>query len=87
MSIVPLFLEQDARIVQFQNMKLQMDQAEEGYVGLLEINSNKFYVKFDLHDTGVIGAFEIFSAKWYFELNLKIIKMIRTIVQNMCAIS
>lgn len=87
MNVISLFPDvQNGKTVQFQNMKLEMDRIDDGYLGLLEINSNKFYVKFDVEDSDTIGAFEIFSAKGYFELNLKIIKMIRTIVQNMYAI-
>lgn len=87
MNTAPLFVTDTTRTIQFQNMKLEMDCVQQGYIGLLELNSNKFYVRFDLQESGLIGEFEIFSAKGYFEFNLKIIKMIRTIVQNMHAIN
>lgn len=68
-------------------MKLDMNPSSDGYTGLLEVNSNKFYVNFSLTEEGIIAEFEIFSAKGYFELNLKVIKMIRNIVQNLYSLA
>ncbi|HMY80396.1 MAG TPA: hypothetical protein PLW93_05510 [Candidatus Absconditabacterales bacterium] len=70
--------------IHFQNMKMDFDMVEEqAYVGLLELNSNKFYVQFSLDERGCIGEFQIFGAKGYFELNISVIKMIRNIVHNL----
>lgn len=67
----------------FQNMKLDVHSMDATQVWLLEINSNKFYVEFSVDEDWVICEFQIFGAKWYFEFNIKIIKIIRNIVQNL----
>ena len=70
----------------FQNMKLDVHAIDSAQIWLLEINSNKFYVEFTVNEEGVICEFQIFGAKWYFEFNIKIIKIIRNIVQNLYAL-
>lgn len=72
--------------IYFQNMKLDIHAVDNAQVGLLEINSNKFYVEFSVNEEGLICEFQIFGAKWYFEFNIKIIKIIRNIVQNLYAL-
>ncbi len=49
---------------------------------LLEINSNKFWIKLSFEDNN-INTFEIISAKWYYDMNLWFIKTIRNIVFNL----
>ena len=82
MNVTPLFVVNTNKTVQFQHMKLDMEEWNEWYIGLLEINSNKFYVKFVINE-GVIGEFEVYGIKGFIEFNVRIIKIIRNIVQNL----
>ena len=65
-------------------MKMTFDACGQGgYMGIIEINSNKFRILFDADEYDRVDNFEIISAKWYFELNLWIIKLVRNIVRQM----
>lgn len=86
MVVSPLFVTTDNRTIQFQHMRLDMETVDWWYLGLLEINSNKFYVRFILNDGGVIGEFEVYGVKWYIEFTVKVIKIIRNIVQNLTSL-
>lgn len=83
MLVAPLFVTQSNKVIQFQHMRLDLQDVTEWYVWLLEINSNKFYVKFGVNEDWMIGEFEIYGVKGYFEFNVRVIKMIRNIVQNL----
>lgn len=51
---------------------------------LLEINSNKFWIKLWFENWSYdIDSFQIIAAKWYFEMNLAFIKTLRNIVFNL----
>ena len=83
MNVAPLFVVNTNKTVQFQHMRLDMEELNDGYIWLLEINSNKFYVKFGINDDGLIGEFEVYGIKGFIEFNVRIIKILRNIVQNL----
>ncbi len=84
----PLLDLQQKKTVSYNNLRLSYDKYDGCYMWLLELNSNKFYIRFDIdNDNNLIIEFEICSVKWYFERDLKIIKTIRKIVQNLYTIA
>lgn len=84
----PLLELQEKKTVSYNNLKLSYDKYDDCYMGLLELNSNKFYIRFDIdQDNKLIVEFEICSVRWYFERDIKIIKTIKNIVQNLYTIA
>lgn len=76
----PLLDLQQKKTVSY-TLRLSHEKDDDCYMWLLELNSNKFYIRFDVDDdNNLIIEFEICSVKWYFERDLKIIKTIKKIV-------
>lgn len=60
----PLLELQQKKTVSYNNLKLSYDKYDSCYMGLLELNSNKFYIRFDTNEDGnMIIEFEICSVK------------------------
>ncbi len=84
MNQLKLFDTLSTHSAQLPCMKMTFDARDEGgYMGMVEINSNKFRIIFDADEYDHVDNFEIVSAKWYFELNLWIIKLVRNIVRQL----
>lgn len=81
MNQLKLFENNSSKISELASMRMTFDESDEGnYTGMVEINSNKFRIMFDTNEYHQLQGFEIISAKWYFDLNLGIIKLVRSIV-------
>lgn len=86
MDQLKLFDVQSTQTEQLPSMNMTFSACEDGgYTGMVEINSNKFWIMFEADEYDHVNNFEIISAKWYFELNLGIIKLIRNIVRQLYA--
>lgn len=84
MNQLKLFDTSPTHSAELASMKMTFDACEQwGYMGMVEINSNKFWIMFDADEYDHVDNFEIVSAKWYFELNLGIIKLVRNIVRQL----
>ena len=79
-----LFHHSTQQSVRLQSLALEIDTTQNHYYhGLLEVNSNKFWIEFHLDEDGIIIQFEIMSARGYFELTIPIIKVLRNITINL----
>lgn len=84
MNQLKLFDGQSTQSAQLASMSMTFDRCDQWwYSGMVEINSNKFWIMFEADECDRIDNFEIVSAKGYFELNLWIIKLVRNIVRQL----
>lgn len=84
MNQLKLFDTTSSQISELASMRMTFDECDSGgYLWMVEINSNKFWITFDADEYHRVDQFEIVSAKWYFELNLWIIKLVRNIVKQL----
>jgi len=84
MNQLKLFDTTSSQVSELASMRMTFDECDGGgYLWMVEINSNKFWIAFDADEYHHVDQFEIVSAKWYFELNLGIIKLVRNIVKQL----
>jgi len=84
MNQLKLFDTNSSKISELASMRMTFDESDLGnYTGMVEINSNKFWIMFDTNEYHQLQWFEIISAKGYFDLNLGIIKLVRSIVTQL----